>query len=849
MQRKTKLQSIGQLSPFNLQNIVTYNNQIFLSGVNTTGASVSLRIPFSPRILVKGEDAKQVEEKYGVEPVAETRKPFIGYSEEKEKVFKITFDSVKDYYRFRDDDLLPISVHNQVLHAANLRFNSWVEVTHYTSGGPMQTIHKGMTQLSALRPIELDSPPKLLKMFMEVEAFSRDGLLTDQPFAPDAKRPLDKIFTVRLLFAWTDNSGEPWEETVSVFNDDCQTERDVLSKVRDLIVNYDPDIILHYGDVRDTVSYFLQRAEIVCPRARAVERIGPLRGSLRTRGLLDIRGQIQKHNAKPEAYDLDYAYETFVPNGDTRLSRLHKIVALENQLKIVAFFLELSNLTDTDFTRLSGGEQNRIYNLLSRELEKLGYYLNMENSDRLFKTSHPPTIARDQEHPDITANRNKATQEYKQKQKTNPQQSLLRPAVKGSVGATHEPELKVEVRESFGGQVMLPVPMFSVDVLGAILDFMSLYPSIMMSWCICFSTIVVESKWLNHPDAVHVQINNRGHTIAVIQKQDAVLPSILNELLEKRRSVKRQMAEAKDRNMIAILNHRQLAIKVTCNAIYGFTGASAAISKIPMPSIMYVVTALGRYLLTKTANWCADNGFIVAYGDTDSVFIIPKHPIDGDPVAYFTAIAKKITLYLKRPYIILEFENTFTHPWFTTRKKYYCCLIPEENNKCKITGMPEIKRGWCRWVRDVLRQVRICIQQSQDPLPVITHQIDLLVRGQVPKKDLLISKSVNEKYTNDRQPHISVIRAVEKAQRCHLRPGDRISFWIEEGAGPIYKRAVHAKHPNPKIDYRYYLEHQLMGPLKVLLSHQPSLREAAVKLITIQAMRVGRGIKRPLHLI
>jgi DNA polymerase delta subunit 1 len=78
----------------------------------------------------------------------------------------------------------------------------------------------------------------------------------------------------------------------------------------------------------------------------------------------------------------------------------------------------------------------------------------------------------------------------------------------------------------------------------------------------------------------------------------------------------------------AVLNGRQLALKVSANSVYGFTGAT--IGKLPCLAISSAVTAYGRTMIELTQatvleRYRVDKGYAhdadVIYGDTDSVMV------------------------------------------------------------------------------------------------------------------------------------------------------------------------------------------------------------------------------------
>lgn len=80
--------------------------------------------------------------------------------------------------------------------------------------------------------------------------------------------------------------------------------------------------------------------------------------------------------------------------------------------------------------------------------------------------------------------------------------------------------------------------------------------------------------------------------------------------------------------MISVFDCKQLAIKISANSVYGFTGAGRG--SLPCIEIASSVTSFGRTMIEKTRSFVVNhfnkkNGFEfdaqVIYGDTDSVMI------------------------------------------------------------------------------------------------------------------------------------------------------------------------------------------------------------------------------------
>lgn len=131
------------------------------------------------------------------------------------------------------------------------------------------------------------------------------------------------------------------------------------------------------------------------------------------------------------------------------------------------------------------------------------------------------------------------------------------------------------------------------------------------------------------------------------KRRKGLLPTILEDLIAARKRAKNDLKNEKDPFKCAVLDGRQLALKVcrslvltrlttshypvlkiSANSVYGFTGAT--IGKLPCLAISSSVTSYGRQMIEKTkqeveAEYCVANGHLhdaqVIYGDTDSVMV------------------------------------------------------------------------------------------------------------------------------------------------------------------------------------------------------------------------------------
>jgi DNA polymerase elongation subunit (family B) len=148
------------------------------------------------------------------------------------------------------------------------------------------------------------------------------------------------------------------------------------------------------------------------------------------------------------------------------------------------------------------------------------------------------------------------------------------------------------------------------------LDFASLYPSIMIAHNMCYSTVVLDSKFMNLPGIEYSTIECGDNlTFSFVQSQDGVLSGILQSLWKNRKVTKKEMNACTDPFMKTVLNAKQLAIKVSMNSIYGFTGA--VVGALPCLEISQSVTGCGRQMIAQTQNYAKEHfSCEIVYGDS-----------------------------------------------------------------------------------------------------------------------------------------------------------------------------------------------------------------------------------------
>jgi len=214
-----------------------------------------------------------------------------------------------------------------------------------------------------------------------------------------------------------------------------------------------------------------------------------------------------------------------------------------------------------------------------------------------------------------------------------------------------------------GATVLDPIKAYYTDPI-ATLDFASLYPSIMQAYNLCYSTLVSPTD-VSKLDPSTYKKSENGHVFVHSSTKKGILPTILGELLAARKQAKRDMKNAPTEFERSVQNGRQLALKVSANSVYGFTGAN--VGQLPCLPIASSVTSYGRLLLEKTKayveeNYTIANGYEhdaqVIYGDTDSVMVKFGTKTVKDTFPLAIEAAEKCSDIFPNP-ILLEFEKVY----------------------------------------------------------------------------------------------------------------------------------------------------------------------------------------------
>lgn len=406
-----------------------------------------------------------------------------------------------------------------------------------------------------------------------------------------------------------------------------------------------------------------------------------------------------------------------------------------------------------------------------------------------------------------------------------------------------------------GGEVLEPKKGLLENVL--ILDYKSLYPTIMMAHNLCYTTVVTEER----PEGKTIRPPSGGEFVPPDVFM-GIVPSILENLLSQRTLTKKRMKKASDENEYRVLDATQLALKILLNSFYGYSGYARA--RLYSLTLANAVTSFGRTNILNTRDIINNSirkmvlrnetallleeadkilpsdkviGISVAYGDTDSVFVqcISKEDLSLEEISLVgNRLSDIVSASLPDP-MELEFEAIAKRALLIAKKRYALWLFEPKNSgwesKIKVSGMETVRRDWCELTSITLNTVLKLVLIEGDVDKAVEHVRKVVsdVRNLDPGRDadiiekLVLTRTLTRRtdsYKN-KQPHLTVVENQKKRTGIIPSIGTRIPFVIVAGKGLFVDRAEdpdYVREHNVPIDVDYYVKKQILPPVERILA-------------------------------
>jgi DNA polymerase I len=249
-------------------------------------------------------------------------------------------------------------------------------------------------------------------------------------------------------------------------------------------------------------------------------------------------------------------------------------------------------------------------------------------------------------------------------------------------GTRASSEAIIKGKKYKGALVVDPIPGVHFNV--TVLDFSSLYPSIIGTFNLSYETILC-----NHKECRTNKVPQTDYWVCT--KKRGIMADIIGFIKDVR--VKWLKPESKMdtplRNFYQILER---SIKVLVNASYGVLG-SANFSLYCLP-VADSTTAYGRDAIEKTIQKAQSLGITVLYGDTDSVFLLSPEKEQINTIIQWSKMDLGVGL---------EMEKIYRYVVLSERKKNYFGVYPDSS--VDVKGLMGKKRNTPDFLQEGFKEV------------------------------------------------------------------------------------------------------------------------------------------------
>ncbi len=727
-----------------------------------------------------------------------------GYQEKKSPLKKIILSNPQDVPGTRDK-ISALGIRE--VFEADIMFKYRFMIDHGLFG--MQWIDAECTKASTrvakvptyyatkIEPVEQSGNAEHKILSFDIECVSNDSkrvpdakkdliVMISMAFHPDYKGKKNIVFVAKQFL------GENTRGFAS--------ERDMLEEFVKIIDEYDPDIITGYNINNFDLPYLTERLRQNKISLNTGRSDKPMFG--RTTGMTTefvIPGRVvfdpyqilkrdpwlkfqrydlntvAKKMLNEEKHNVDYSEMASLWNGPREgLSRFIEYARRDAELSLrlvlekglIDKFYELSKISGVLLQDVFGGQTRRVDTMVLHEFKKRGFVMPL-----------------------------------------SPMKS------------DHIKRAKERDKEGLKGAIVLePKRGLHADGCVLVLDFKSLYPSIMRTFNISPDTLLLAAK------DVPCHISPTGAKFVTSGVRMGVLPSLLTNLIETRAKIKKEMKAATGEQK-KILNAKQLAIKDMANSYYGYTAYIRA--RLYTIDVAASITAYGRENLQATKKLIEENFDVeVIYADTDSAFLKTKTINLDEAKKLGEDIARFVTENLPG-YLELQFEKIYRTFLILTKKRYaglkYELIGGNWTDEIEMRGIETVRRDWCPLVSQVMVDVLDVLLKEGDlekAIALVKNVLEQLRHNQIDVDRLTIIKGITKHIDSyeGTLPHIELARkmAIRNPQEAP-RIGDRIGFVIVKGNQLLSKRAEdpkYVKKNNIAIDSDYYIHSQLLPPLE-----------------------------------
>ncbi len=546
----------------------------------------------------------------------------------------------------------------------------------------------------------------------------------------------------------------------------CGGEREVLTRFLDYLRAEDPDIIIGWN----VIDFDLQTIQDRCDFFRIPFNAGRVAGArilpagpggrktvrLPGRAVIDVPTMLRAYFHTYEEYSLDFIATAMLGEGKSiRLSGQEKIREIIRRFREEPLSLAEYNLRDAELTRRIFDGANLLPGAIERSKHSGHLIDHYGGSIAAFDYLYLPRLHR------------------------------------AGYVAIDVADVVPPAGPLAGGFIVDPRPGLYENVL--VFDFRSLYPSIIITFCI-------------DPLGRLSSSGNRvqGPVGPSFATDVTILPPIIADLMEARSRARR------DRNP-----YLSQAIKILMNSFYGVLGSPGC--RFFSADIASAITGIGQYILKQMIEYFPSSiGLEVIYGDTDSLFVCRGGGDARSPEAAGPEIARQATSWLgarlKERFGVtssleLQFERHFRHFFLPSlrgstegSKKHYCGSMVDPSGEMTLLfkGMESARSDWTDLAKEFQYELFMRFFTGKPIEEFIRSTVEMVRQGGADDK-LIYKKRLRKpvaEYVDHLPPHV-------QAAKLLASPGRLIRYCITtSGPQPV-------ENLTAPLDREHYIESQL----------------------------------------
>lgn len=312
-----------------------------------------------------------------------------------------------------------------------------------------------------------------------------------------------------------------------------------------------------------------------------------------------------------------------------------------------------------------------------------------------------------------------------------------------------------------------------------VLDWSEMYPSIIENLNIGWNT------W--DPVDGDIVIEDAKFT----SKEESWTTTILRGLRNIRSNIKKEVKLTTDPDKIRVLKTRSAALKSVINAAYGcygFAGMGDKYKEHPArlycPPIARSITAVGRTLLTESIDFIKSLGYVVIYGDTDSLFVLlNSEDVDKEGKLLKESLETHVKEYalhkwkLKSVSFSIDIDKVFTRFILLKKKRYHGLLF---NGEEEIKGLEIVRKDVAEYTVDVehiIGSLMLHDAKKEEIESAYTKALSDVVRGKVPVEKMCIKGRCNKEVYTTKSMTWRALQAGKVLLNQDIGVGERF-YWV-----------------------------------------------------------------------